>query len=704
MPHRLDPLLRPRSIAVVGATVKRDSVGSRVIQNLQQGEYGGRLYAVNPGYADVHGTPCYPSLADLPDHAEHVIFAVGDRRIEAALDDAIIHGIKAATIISTLVLADDPEPPLKERIGAKVYGAGILVCGGNAMGFYNFHDGIWACGFDTRKHSRGGNVALISHSGSGMSGIVDVDERIRFNLAVSTGQELVVSMDEYLDFALELPDTRVVGLFMETARNPDGLIAAFEKANAKGIPIVAIKVGKTELSARLTVSHCGAIAGIDSSFDALFDRYGVQRVDDMDELATTLIMFAQPHPVGPGALVSIHDSGGERQLTIDLGDEIGVSFAELAPETVARLEEMLDPGLPAVNPLDAWSVGGPDSDDIMEGCMATMMADPAAAIGAVIHDRAPFSGIYPRYADYLRKGHAASGKPVFLVANRQGTGSDATVLSLTEEGFPVLDGISSFLTGARCLFAYRDFRFRPAMAPPELPPDVPGKWQIRLAGLAEVDEIEAAELLDDFGLPVNPCRVVENEKQAVAAATAIGFPVVLKTGERGIAHKTDVGGVLLALPTEAAVAEAYQNLAARIGPRALVASMVTEPGTEMILGLVNDEQFGPVVVLGIGGIHAETARDVKFALPPFDTATAWRLVDALKMRALLDGARGLPAVDVGAYCEAAARFSVLAATLGDWIQEIDINPIIISKRGCIAVDSLIVLQRARATAAKRKAV
>ncbi len=690
MPHRLDPLLRPRSIAVVGATVRKGSVGSRVIQNLLEGKYRGQLFAVNPHYEDVHGALCFASLGDLPTTVDHVIFAIGDARIETAIDEAIAHGARAATIVSALVLAEDSDPPLKERVRAKISKAGLLVCGGNAMGFYNFHDGIWACGFDTREHSRGGNVALISHSGSGMAGIVDVDERIRFNLAVSTGQELIVTMDEYLDFALELPETRVVGLFMETARNPKGLIAAFEKANAKKIPIVAIKVGKTELSARLTVSHSGAIAGTDSSFEALFDRYGVQRVDDMDELATSLIMFAQPHPVGPGGLVSLHDSGGERQLTIDLADDIGVPFAKLAPETVARLEEMLDPDLPAVNPLDAWNVGGPDSDDIMKGCMAALMADPAAAIGAVIQDRAPFSGIYPHYADYLRNGHAASGKPVFLLANRQGTGADDFVLALTEEGFPVLDGLTTFLKGVRTLFRYRDFCLRPPIVPPVAPSAAIDKWRDRLADSGELGEVEAAQLLADFGIPANPGRVVANQIQALQAAADIGFPVVLKTAEPAIAHKTDVQGVVLNLGSEAEVAAAYKDLATRLGARALIAPMIAAPGVEMILGLVNDRQFGPVILLGIGGFYAETARDVRFALPPFDAATAGRLVDQLRSRSLLDGAHGLPAVDVAAYCEAAARFSVLAVALADSIEEIDINPVIVSADGCVAVDNLVV--------------
>ena len=277
---------------------------------------------MNPRYESICGVPCFPSLAALPQPVEHVIFAVSDARIEAALDEAIAHGARAATLMSA-ARARERSASRRCAIACSRRSAqsGLVVCGANGMGFYNFADGIWGCGFQTRMHARGGNVAYISHSGSGMCGIVDSDERIDFNLVVSTGQELAVSMDEYLDFALEQPSTRVVGLFMETARNPQALVRAFEKAQQRRIPIVALKVGRTELSARLTVSHSGAIAGEDAVYQALFDRYGVQRVHDMEQLATALIMFAQPHPVGAGGLVSIHDSGGERQLLIDLAHD-----------------------------------------------------------------------------------------------------------------------------------------------------------------------------------------------------------------------------------------------------------------------------------------------------------------------------------------------------------------------------------------------
>ena len=691
MSHRLDPLLRPRSIAVLGATERAESVGLRTMENLRHGGYEGKLYAINPGRESVCGVRCYPKLSALPETVEHVVFAVSDYRIEAALDDAIAHGALAATIMSQLVIEGDSEPFLLERVETRIRESGLMVCGANAMGFYNCRDGVWVCGFDTRdNHCRGGNVTLVSHSGAGMSGIVDCEERIDFNLAVSTGQELCVAMHDYMDFAIEAHGTKVIGLFMETVRDPAAFISVLEKARQRRIPIVAIKVGRTALSARLAQLHSGAMAGEDTAYQALFDRYGVQRVDDMDEFTTALIMFAQPHPVAEGGLVSIHDSGGERQLLIDLADTMNVPLAEVNAITRARLEDLLDPGLPAVNPLDAWGAGGGDSDRIMEDSLAVLMVDPAAALGVVVHDRAPLSRIYPEYIDYIRKGHAASGKPVFLVSNRQGTGSDPLVIAATREGFPVLDGLRSFLRGVRCLIAYRDFCRREPGETPLVDEKALGEWRMRLAGCDSLGEAASCRMLADFGLPMNPAVTANDETEALAAAEDLGYPVVLKTASPGIHHKTDQKGVMLKLRDTDALTDAYRDMASRLGPSVLVSSMVTAAGVELMLGMVKDEQFGSLVMMGFGGVNIEVMKDVVCAFPPFDAATAKRLMDSLRQRPLLDAQRGAAGPDLDAFCEMAANFSAMVAGLGDVIEEIDINPVIVHADGCVCVDALVV--------------
>jgi acyl-CoA synthetase (NDP forming) len=664
-------------------------MGDWSLENLLRGGFAGDIYPVNPRYTELKGIRCFAALPDLPEVPDLAIFTLSDERIEAALDQAIAVGVPAVLLMSALVLDDDTAPALKARVQKKVRDAGMLACGANGMGFYNVRDKVWACGFDSRMHEPPGTVSLISHSGSGMCGIVDCEERIRFNFAVSTGNEIDVTMDEYLDFALDLPETRVVGLFVETARNPDGFRAALEKANSKRVPVIALKVGRTEKAARLTLSHSGAIAGADATYDALFDRYGVQRVRDMDELASTLILFSQLHPVGPGGLVTLHDSGGERQLMVDLAEEAGVPLTTLKPATVEALEQILDPELPAVNPLDAWSRGGENAAGIMAASLAIMMQDPGAALGAVIHDRAPGGTVYTNYLRYMQTAREASGKPVLLVAARQGSGFDPQVVEWTHSGFPVLDGVPSFLRGIRALFACRD-HFAKAGTPLPLPQaEAVGRWKPVLAASGALDEVSSLAMLKDFGIAVADCRAVDNFQSLDAAAATIPFPVVLKTATPGILHKTEQRGVILNIGNRSDLRAAYDELSQRLGPRAVVAPMVNE-GIEMILGARRDPQFGPMVLIGFGGIHAEVLKDVVFALPPFDADTARRKIDELRMRPLLDGKRGRPPYGIAALCEAAARFSTIVHALRDDLDEIDVNPLIVTAGGCIAVDALVV--------------
>jgi len=696
--HRLDPLLRPKSVAIVGASRTKGTIGYWSLKNLLKGGYGGRVFPVNPRYEEVQGVRCFADLASLPEIPDMLMLGVGDHRIEAVLDEAIAIGIPAAVLMSTLVLDQDSSPSLKERVQQKVCDAGMLVCGANGMGFYNIRDHVWACGFDSRKHEPPGNVSLISHSGSGMSGLIDCEERIRFNFACSGGNELCVTMDQYLDFVLDLPETRVVGLFVETARDPKGFRAALQKANDRRIPIVALKVGRTEKSAQLTVSHSGAIAGDDATYDALFDRYGVQRVRDMDELATALILFAELHPVGAGGVVSLHDSGGERQLMIDLCDEAGVELAELTAATVAALQDVLDPELPAVNPLDAWSRGGPDAGKQMTDALSLMMQDPGASIGVVAHDRAPDGFVYGSYIEYMRVAQERTGKPVALVGARQGTGCDERVVTSTHAGRPVLDGLPSFLRGVRALFDYRDFlsaERRKLQAPPAWATQ---KWREMLAGGMTLDEVNSLMLLRDFGLSTIRCEIATNEAEAIEAANRVGYPLALKTAMPGMLHKSEHDGVFLGISNQTQLIAKYNDMLQRLGSRALLAPMAAK-GVEMILGLRRDPQFGPVVLFGFGGTLAEVLKDAAFALPPFDSAYARRRLDNLKLRALLDGVRGSEPADIDAFCDLASRFSVMVDALRDELQEIDVNPLIVAPasgagESCVAVDALVVGRRA----------
>ena len=686
--HRLDPVLRPRSIAIVGASQRVGAVGHTLIRQMQHGGFNGRLYPVNPRYEAIEGLACYPSLAALPEPPEHVALVVPNAAIEQSLEEALAVGTRAGTIVSSLYLEGDRSPPLTERVQRRCSETGFLLLGGNGMGYYNFEAGIWMCGFATRKVHRAGGVTLLSHSGSALCSLVDAESRLDYNYVVSPGQELILSLADYLDFALEQPTSKVVAIFMETARDPAGFVAALEKAQRKRIPVVILKVGRTEESAKLATSHSGALVGDDGAYQALFERLGVHRVRSIDELAFTALLFSRYPEIGPGGLAAIHDSGGERELFMDLAQDAGVPFARTNAATTARLAARLEHGLPPVNPCDAWGTGN-DAQGIFSDCFQALMEDPDTALGVVLCDRGPEGVVNTMSPSVARQAQkSGTGKPIVICSNHQGSGDSAETLALQQEGFVTMDGAPQFLRAVRALFDQRDF-VGPGKAP-AADPAVVERWIEQLKNAGTLDENLSLDLVADFGLPVIPRKLVESRAEAVAAAVAFGRPAVLKTAMPGIAHKSDVGGVKLNLAGEAAVGAAYDDLARRLGPLALVAPMA-EKGVEMILGLTRDPQFGPTVVIGSGGVLAEALKDVVLARPPFDAAWAMQLIDRLKLRKLLDGFRGTPRADVAAFAEAAARLSTLAVALAGRVKEIDINPVIVGPKGCMAVDALVVV-------------
>jgi acyl-CoA synthetase (NDP forming) len=689
--HPLAPLLAPRSLAMLGASARVGSYGHGMILAAESAGFEGSIYLVNPRYEEIDGRPCFPSLGELPETPEHVVIMLAPERVEAALDATIASGAKAVTLFASSDLEGDSDPPLRERLRAKVRAAGLRMCGGNGMGFYNRVHQV-RCAMVDGPREQPGSVALISQSGSILTAMGCNDGRLAFNLSVSSGQEIVTTAAEYVDFALELESTRVIALFLETIRNPAAFAAAAEKAAARGVPIAAVKVARTEQSAAFAASHSGAIAGDDAAYDAFFERYGVLRCDDVDELFATCQLLSQPWRVGDGGIAVITDSGGERELLVDSADAAGVRFADISERTRERLAGYLEYGLAPENPLDAWG-SGKGYQTIFGDSMRALLDDSDTALGVWVtdlRDGDPFRG---PFVEESQKIAAQSDTPlVFATCFSSGLDSEVT-RELGAAGVPVLEGMRPSLAAVRNVFDYRDGCTRPALQPPASPAgDVIAHWRERIAVGAALDEAEGYALLRAFGVPALEAQVVESAADAVAAARATGFPVALKTAMPGIAHKSDVGGVLLGLADAGAVESAYTEMTQRLGPRVLLTPMA-EAGSEIVFGKVTDAQFGPLVMIGSGGVFVEILEDVRFAVPPIDVAWARRMIDSLQGRKLLDGARGRPAADIGVLAEAFAHFSVLAATLHDVLTEIDVNPVIAGPSGVAAVDVLLVANR-----------
>ena len=681
----LRALLQPRSIAVVGASPRPDSIGNTVLRQLAHGRFAGAVTAVNPRHEQVEGVPCVASLEDLPAAVEHVALAVADNRVESLLEQAIAAGARAATVYGSL-LDDDGGHTRRERVQALCRRHGIALCGGMSMGFYDFSHDVWLGGFVTRADHRKGGISLVSQSGSVLAALLDCDQRLDFNLAVSSGLELVVSMEDYLEHALARVETRVIGLFIETVRAPRRFAAALQAALARAVPVVVLKVGRGQRAARAVASHSGALTGSDRAFQAVLEHHGAVRVDSLDQMAASLLLFDKVGELPPGGLVTVHDSGGERGLLLDLAEQAGVPFATLAPATLARVAARLDGDLPAENPLDAWS-SGHDWVDTMQACLGDMMADPEAAIGALVCDRSPDGDVWPEYHGILATARAASGRAVCLVSNHQGTGPSTRVVELAHGGIPALDGAPVFLAGVRHLMDWRDARQRARREAPS-PPTVtaPQAWRERLGRGETLHEDEALRLLSHAGIASVERRRAASLAEVLAAGAELGFPLVLKTAA-ALAHKSDSGGVRLDITDDEALAAAYTTMAGQHGGAVLVQRMAPR-GVEILLGAVDDADFGVLVTLAAGGVFAEWLDDAVTLPAPFPAETARAALSRLKVSALLAGTRGAPAADIDALGDAAARFSALAAALAGSFSAIDVNPVIVHAQGCVAVDAL----------------
>ena len=682
-------MLEARSVAVVGASVREGSVGNQSLVELRDGGFEGAVYPVNPKYDEVLGWTCYPSVAEIGEPVDLVILGVANALLEEQLSLAASAGARSAVIFASCYESPrDGVPPLTDRLGTVAREAGMAVCGGNCMGFANLWRNVRALGFYEPKGLKAGGLVFISHSGSAFSALLHNDRNLRFGLAVSAGQEIATTAADYMRYALAQAETTAIGLFIETARDPQNFMEALAISRERDVPVVVLKVGREALARTMVSAHSGALAGEDGAYEALFESFGVLRVESLDELADTLTLFDAGRRAGPGGLAAVHDSGGERASLVDAAASIGVPLVQISDETTRRLIETLEEGLLPVNPLDFWGTGR-DAPEVIKNSMRALLDDPDTAALAFVVDLTTEDNPSMGYGAMAREVFPETDKPFAMLSNFSGGIDRNDVQLLYDAGIPVLEGTLTGLAAFKHLLDLRDHRALPeASKASPVPAEVRDGWRARLGSGEPFDEVDGLKLLAEHGVSVVGVERATNVREAVAAAERIGFPVALKTAVPQIHHKSDADGVRLKLETHDAVAAAYRELAGRLGPQVTVAKMAPA-GVEMALGVVRDPQFGPLVLVAAGGIFVELLKDRRLGLPPLDHARAMRLIDRLRARPLLDGVRGQPPADVDSLSNAVVGLSWLAHDLGDLLDALDVNPVICGPDGCLAVDALV---------------
>jgi acetyltransferase len=705
----LDVMFRPRSVAVVGATEREGSVGRTIVWNLMSSSFGGIIYPVNPKRGSILGIKAYPSISQINDHVDLAVIVTPAPTVPAIVRECVEAGVKAAIIISAGFKEIGPEGvELEREILSEARRGHMRIVGPNCLGVMNPITGLNAT-FAARM-ANPGTVGFISQSGALCTAILDWSfrENVGFSAFVSIGSMLDVGWGDLIYYLGDDPRTKSIVIYMETIGDARSFLsAAREVALTK--PIIVIKPGRTEQAAQAAASHTGSLTGSDEVLAAAFQRSGVLRVERIDDLFNMAEVLAkQPRPRGP-RLTIITNAGGPGVLATDALITSGGQLAPISDETMAQLNEFLPTHWSRGNPIDILgdadperyaktieiAANDPDSDGVLTILTPQAMTSPTQTAQVL-------KKMYDRPAGY------GYGKPI--LASWMGGADIATGEAILNQSniptFPYPD------TAAR-VFTYM-FRYQKRLESLYETPYMASRFDesgfqhflaselidnVRAAGRTILTEFESKQVLEAYGIPTVETRLAQSADQAVKMAAEIGYPVVVKLNSETITHKTDVGGVRLDLASADEVRNAYlameKNVSEKFDPEdfrgVTVQPMLSlKDGYELIIGASPDPQFGPVLLFGTGGTLVEVFKDRALALPPLTTTLARRMMERTKIHEALQGIRGRDPVDMQALEALMVHFSTLVVEQR-WIKEIDINPLLASPQGIVALDARVVL-------------
>lgn len=700
-PLPLDALLRPRSIAIVGAS-EQPSLGRTLMVSLEKLGFEGRVLPVNPKYDTVFGLPCYPSLAQVPEIPDAAAFCVGYGRVLEGIEQAADRGVSAAAVFDGgfAELGSDGAL-LQDRIAGICRSASIALCGPNCMGVINPLDRSSLYIQEVRDPSGlAGNVGLISQSGSICIGLLTDVRRFGFSHAISSGNEAVTLMVDYLEALIGDPGTRVIALFIESVRAPERFVAALDAAAAAGKPVVVLKVGQSERTRQAITSHTGGLAGSSRSFSAMLRAHRAIEASDLDDMTEILAACqAQTWPTGRRTTV-ITASGGQAELILDVAGRADISMPPMPAHLRAEADEKIGRITGDGNPFDAWGSGDfaqnlPIALDILnrnDECDNIVLCSDCAEGQPMGRDERPLAN-YTRLADAA----ARSSKPHYVMSMRPGVFSNSHVAHLRAAGIAMVAGTRQGLNAIDRLarWAQPQEPFRPVR--PLAGSGIGGA----LAGApprASINEVDAKALLAAEGLPVVREILTHSVEAAREAAARIGYPVVLKGVSDAIAHKSEHGLVRVGIRTSDALETEWASLDAILkglaGGDARSGIVVQEmiQGLEVFAGVKRDSDFGLMLAFGMGGTAVEVLDDVALCALPLREGDAAAMMRELRAAPLLRTVRGMGEMDTAALVSCLEAFADYAWADRDAIEEIDLNPIMLlaKGKGCRIVDALIV--------------
>ena len=670
---RLDSLLQAKSIAIVGAS-ERARWPNVIYANLRDGGYSGKIYPVNPRYGELWGMPCYPGLDALPEAAEHALVVVPAARVLDVIEAGVKSGLKSATVYAAGIGDGKmPEAHVRgRRLKQICEETGLVVGGPNCMGAVSWREKLFLYPNENLPKFGPGPVGVVFQSGGTLQFWVQTagERGLRFSYAVTSGNELNVDLSDYVNFLVDDPETKIIALFLEGIRKPDAFRAVAARALEEGKPIVVIKTGRTELSREAAESHTSAIGGDWAAFEAMCERYGIVVCPTLDDLIETLLAFQQPRlPKGP-RIGFVTTSGGTVDLLFDYAEDTGAVMPPFSAATIERIEPEIAEEITIKNPLDS---GIPRDIETLAMFCEAVLDDPEIDMLAFAARPERFSaGDEGPITDLMSR----SDKPM-LAFERMRYPMDAKGVETQDRlGAPFLQGLPETLRALNALHFYAERTGKAPRTPPE-----PTGSAANLEGAA------FERLLNANGVNLPRSAFVGSAEDAAKAAAEIGFPVALKIVAPAFSHKTEIGGVLLGIQTAEQVAEGVATLASRLRAADAQAEidgfLVQEmaSGVEIIAGCREDPIYGPVVLVGAGGVLVELVRDASMRLLPVGEDDVHAMIGELKAADILAGFRGSEAADVSALVRAVVGLGDIFLDHRHLLADLEVNPLIVRPEG-----------------------